>query len=313
MVDKVLAGGRPFPCSLIPFGRQIELSGLPGSGKTTCVAQIAAEVQRTGGLVVVTDTEERIDHPYWTKLGVDTSRILNLTAESLEEVFNKQVSCIELIRNKAPDRPLLMIWDSVGGTSLDAIVDYEEGREKLTVMEAAKKLMMNKARVISTGIELINTRISRSKVCYLYTNHMYSKPGVTYGDPFETPGGHKLKYFATVRLRLKKIGEITTEDPLTGSKRVIGNRVLVTALKNSMAPVLMDLEAAIIQDRGFCNEWSVREIAESMKLIAKAGGWSSWKTPKGEEVKFQGWNGFLEKVVTHAEYADLEAQVIAAL
>lgn len=315
VVDKVLAGGRAFPCSLIPFGRQIEVSGQPNSGKTTLCAQIAAEVQDKAGLVIVTDTEERLDHPYWQRLGVDTSRILSLKAESLEQVFDKQVKAIELMQKKAPDKPLLMLWDSVGGTSLDSIIDYEaEGSNaKLTVMEAAKKMMANKARVIGTGMELINTRISRSRVCYMYTNHLYAKIGTTWGDPFETPGGNKLKYFATVRLRLQTVGEISEEDAVTGTKRIIGQRVLVKALKNSMAPMRIGMEAAIVGDRGFCNEWTVREIAEAIKAITKAGGWSTWKTPKGEEVKFQGWNGFLEKVVPHAEYSDLEAQVIEAL
>jgi protein RecA len=315
VVDKVLAGGRPHPCSLVPFGRQIEISGLPGSGKTTLVAQIAAEVQRTGGLVVVTDTEERIDHPYWSALGVDTNRILNLTADTLEMVFEKQIRAIDLMKKRSPDTPLLMIWDSVGGTSLESLVDFEEtdASKKMSVMEAAKKMMANKARVIGNGIEVVNTKISKSRVCYLYTNHLYTKIGTSYGDPFETPGGNKLKYFATVRLRLHAVGNLSEEDEKTGIKKIYGQKVQVTALKNSMAPMRLSMEAAIIENRGYCNEYTVRELAESMKIITKAGAWSTCKMPSGDEVKYQGWVGFLEKVVEHAEYKDLYAQVCGAL
>lgn len=312
VVDKVLAGGRAFPCSLVPFGRQMEISGPPGAGKTSLCAHIAAEVQSKGGIVIVTDTEERIDHPYWKSLGVDTSRIINLTAETLESVFDKQVVAIQHIKKRAPEVPVLMLWDSVGGTSMNAIVDFEDNKEGLSPMEIAKKQMMSKARIISAGMELINTHISKTRVAYIYTNHLYTKPNVTFGDPQETPGGNKLKYFATVRLRLTPIGEIKEEDALTGGKKIIGHKVLVKALKNSMAPIKVEMEGAVLGGLGFCNAWTVRETAETLKLITKKGAWSYCKIDN-DEISFQGWNGFLEKVVTHPKYAELEMKVIEAL
>jgi len=312
VVDKVLAGGRPMPCSLVPFGRQIEISGLPGTGKTSLCAQIAAEVQANGGTIVVTDTEDRIDHPYWQQLGVDTSRIINLTARTLEQVFERQLKIIQLLREKSPNTPVLMLWDSLGGTSTDSIMDeIEDGSEG--PMEVAKKAMMMKARVISWGMEMINPYISQSKVAYVYTNTLYSKPNVKWGDPFETPGGNKKNFMATVRLRLENCGQIAEENPVTGNKRVLGHKVEVSALKNSMAPMKISAVGAVIGGKGFSNEWTVRDVAEALKLITKAGAWSTWRTSSGEDVKFQGFNGFMDKVVTHPEYPLLVAQVSDAL
>jgi recombination protein RecA len=311
VVDKVLAGGRPYPCSLVPFGRQMEISGDPGVGKTTLCAHIAAEVQSKGGFVVVTDTEERIDHPYWEQLGVDTSRILLLKANTLEEVFTKQHKFIQMSTEKWKDTPIMMLWDSVGGTSIDSILNPEDKNEN--PMDAAKKVMMNKARIISSGMELLNPHIAKSRIAYIYTNTMYTKPNVKYGDPMETPGGRKLKYFATIRLRMERSGQLKDQDDSTNQSRVYGHTVDVKALKNSMAPMLIELEGAIIGGQGFSNEWTIRAVAEKKKLITKAGAWSTWTTPKGEEVKFQGFNGFMEKVAAHPEYPDLEAAVIGML
>lgn len=309
-VDKVLAGGRAFPCSLVPFGRQMEISGPPGAGKTTLCAQIAAETQKQGGLVIVTDTEERIDHAYWSALGVDNSKVINLRAETLEEVFEKQYFAIKTMREKAPNRMVLMIWDSVGGTSSGAVLDEKEDN-KTTFMERAAKQMGREAKIIGNGVKGLSGYIAKSKVCYLYTNHIYSKIGVTYGDPNETYGGQKLKFLATVRLQLKPGAAIKEKDAF-GNVESPGKWVTVKALKNSMSPMLMEKSAVVMGGVGFSNQYLVWDVAKKNKLISGAGAWSTWKTPKGEDVKFQGWSGFQEKVVTHSEYADLESMVIEA-
>jgi recombination protein RecA len=304
IVDKVLAGGRTLPCPLMPFGRQVEIAGLPGAGKTTLCAQIAAEVQSKGGLVIVTDTEERVDHTYWTSLGVDCSKVLNLHGASIEDVFRKQMKAIEIMSGNAPDRLMLMIWDSVGGTATETIKESED--------PMGGEAMLKDVRVIGHGMKVINQMLPKSKVCYLYTNHLYRKVGQTYGDPWETPGGQKLKYFATVRLRLTNIGQIKEKDA-HGNDQQVGHKVAVNAEKNSMAPMRRELTGALIGGSGFSNDYTVMETAVSMKLISKSGAWSTWTTPSGEEVKYQGWNGFLEKVVTHVEYPVLEDQVFQAL
>lgn len=315
VVDKVLAGGRPEPCSLIPFGRQTELSGLPGSGKTSLCAQLAAMVQAMGGIVVVTDTEERIDHPYWARLGVDTGRIINLIGRTLEDVFTNQIKFIQWVLAKAPNQPVLMLWDSLGGTTIDSLQDeIEDGGD---IQEAAKKIMMQKAKIISNNMELINPLVARAKIAYVYTNTLYMDHTVKYGDPWKTPGGEKKNFMATVRLRIKRIGEISDKNEALNKKIIHGHKVVVKSVKNSMAPHLLEIEGAVMGNRGFCNEWTVKDIGERMGFISTTGSWTTWRftdVEGGPEVKFQGWSGFLDAVEAHpAEYDALLKIITAAM
>ena len=305
VIDKILAGGRPMPCSMVPFGRQAEISGLNGSGKTTLCAHIAAETQRMGGLVVVVDTEERMDLPYWESLGVDVSKVMKIKAKTLEEVFNRQEAYIKAYIKTGTSRPMLMIWDSVGGTSSGDVI---EGKEDF--MTNAKKSMGREAKLIGMGVKGLNPLIAECNVCYLYTNHLYRRLDVTYGDPWQEPGGEKLKFQATVRLRLTKVKEIKEEDQF-GNKAKIGQVVKVKANKNSMAPMQMEKEAVLIGGVGFCNDYTVFDIAKRAKLI-NGKGWYT-VTLGGEEVKFQGWGGFQLKVVMHEHYNELVDAVMELL
>lgn len=313
VVDKVLLGGRSVG-SLVPYGRQTEVSGLPGTGKTTLCAHLAAQTQAMGGIVVVTDTEERIDHPYWQGLGVDTDRIINLKARTLEDVFDRQYEFIKASMEKWSDIPILMLWDSIGGTSTDSILDPDPKSQgaKLTPMERGKKAMMVKAKLISAGMEIINPLVAKSKVAYVYTNTLYQRPDVDYGDPWETPGGNKKNFFATVRLRLKVIKQLQEVDADTDTKDVVAQVVEVSALKNSMAPRKRTIPAVVRGGVGFSNDDTIKMFAESMKIITGTT-WMTWKTPKGEEVKYQGWNGFKLKIVPHPEYPSLVEQVLGHL
>lgn len=310
VVDKVLLGGRPIGSSLVPFGRQMEISGEPGVGKSTLVAQIAAQTQRIGGIVAVTDTEERIDEPYWRQLGVNTDMVLRICASTIEDVFRQQAKLIhvraEMARkNYVFDRPFLLIWDSLGGTPSESLFD-----PKNDIMD--QQSVAKKVRVISQGVDGIQGLISRQKVAYLYTNHIYTSIGVKYGDPFETPGGFRVKFLATARIRLSARGDIK-EQTETGDN-IFGSKVMVLTKKNSMAPKRMEKMAAVIGGVGFSNDWTIKDVAEKNKWITKDGAWSTWKAPvSGEEIKFQGWLGFMERVTTHKEYKQLAENAYEAL
>lgn len=313
VVDSVLVGGRDKrkPQSLIPFGRQTEISGLNGTGKTSLCAQIAAQVQAMGGLVAVTDTEERIDHHYWKQLGVDTDRILNLTARSLEDVFNIQIEYLQWAMKEAKNQPIMMLWDSLGGTTTDSLMDeLESGGD---IQETARKIMMTKAKIISNNMEIINPLVAQTKVAYIYTNTLYLDPMVKYGDPWKTPGGNRKDFFATVRLRLKKVGQISDKDESLGKKTIHGHDVVVESVKNSMAPKTFALKGAVLGNRGFCDGYTVKDIAETMGFVVTKGSWTTW-TGENFEAKFQGWEGFLEAIEQYPEeYQKLRALVAAAL
>jgi RecA/RadA recombinase len=279
------------------------------SGKSTLCAQIAAETQSKGGIVITVDTEERIDTGYWTKLGVDVGTILRIQAGSVDDVFNKQYTALNLLKAKAPDKLVLMVWDSLGGTRP---IDMVDDKAKETPMEQAEKFAMRQAKRISQGMELINGVVASTRACYLYTNHEYTKMGVTYGSARETRGGEKPRYLATVRLQLTPIGHIYEEDSVTGQKQVIGNKVQVKALKNSMAGILMTREAVVMANRGFVNEYAVFDIATRLGLITKSGSWAKFKGAE-KEYSFQGFNGFMESVVPTKDYESLFADVVSQL
>jgi RecA/RadA recombinase len=279
------------------------------SGKSTLCAQIAAETQSKGGIVITVDTEERIDTEYWTKLGVDVSTILRIQAGSVDDVFNKQYTALNLLKSKAPEKLVLMVWDSLGGTRP---LDMVDDKAKETPMEQAEKFAMRQAKRISQGMELINGVVASTRACYLYTNHEYTKMGVTYGSARETRGGEKPRYLATVRLQLTPIGHIYEEDVVTGQKQVIGNKVQVKALKNSMAGILMTREAVVMANKGFVNEYAVFDIATRLGLIVKSGSWSKFKGAE-KEYSFQGFNGFMDVVVPTKDYESLFSDVVSQL
>lgn len=281
---------------------------------TTLCAHIAAETQDKGGIVIVTDSEERIDVPYWTNLGVDTSRILHLHARSIEDVFDKQFAALNKAKELASNRLILMIWDSLGGTSTANLID---SKSKETPMEQAKSVYGRQAAEISAGMRLVNEVIAETNACYLYTNHLYHKMNVKYGDPYETYGGNKPKYFATVRLRLKPVAQLQESDNFSKdalkNKKTIGMKILVKAIKNQMSGILLQREAYILAGKGFSNEMTIFEMAKSLKIIKTRGSWSEWESPTGEIIKFQGFNGFINKITSRPEYSTLENEIIRTL
>lgn len=298
VVDSVLRGKRPVGSSLIPFGRQVEISGPNNAGKTTLCAQIAAETQRMGGIVMVTDTEERIAEEYWRTLGVDIDKVLRIGATDLVNVFDKQYLALQVLHRRAPNRPVLMLWDSLGGTAGAEMIDPDSDESP---MEQAGKFNMRQAKQISNGVVLINTVISKTRACYLYTNHEYTDINVKYGSKRKQYGGAKPQYLATVRLQLTPIGAVKEKDDF-GNDTMVGRRILVRALKNSMDGNLLEREAVIMASRGFVNEFTVFEWGKKVGCLESKGSWTTWVSPDGEEIKFQGFNGFEEKVVSHPKY-----------
>lgn len=310
VVDAVLRGGRPLGSSLIPFGRMMEISGLEDSGKSTLCAHIAAEVQSKGGIVLITDTEEKIASDYWSKLGVDLNRVVKIYADNVKEVFDKQFHMLQLAREKAPGRLVLSIWDSLGGTSIHNIVDANSSESP---MEQAEKFSMRRAKQVGEGVELLHGIVAKTRTCYLWTNHEYTKMNVKFGSPREVRGGKKPKYYATVRLQLTPVGALTETDAVTGRTKEYGQQVLVKALKNHMSGIKLQRPAYILSGVGFSDEMTVFETARKMKAIT-GKNWYEWVTPKGEVVgKFQGYKGFLEQVVPHPEYKDLYDAVLQTM
>lgn len=299
LIDSAIAGGLPMPRPIIPFGRLTEIAGLNGTGKTTLLGQIIAETQATGGIAAVIDTEQAIDLAYFEKLGVNLSRLIIVQCDTIEDVFTRLVSLVEAIKEfGSEDRLICIGWDSLGGTPTKA----------QAAAEADDHFYAEAAKVVGKNLQRLIQMISRERIALVFNNHLYRKMDVKYGDPWETYGGEKVKFYSTLRIRLERVGAIgegKDEDKVT-----IGHRVKVKVVKNKMAPMLRAVEVPCIGNHGFSLNYSTFEHAIKQGLVV-GKTWRTWSTPAGEEVKFLGWKGFQEKVMVHPEYPELVQQVVS--
>jgi len=296
LIDSAIAGGLPMPRPLVPFGRMTEISGLNSTGKTTLLGMIVAETQATGGIAAVSDTEQALDLAYWEQLGVDLERLIIVPAATIEEVFEKDEALIEVIRDAGDERLICLGWDSLGGTPTKA----------QEAAAADDKFYAEAAKVVGQNLQRVVNKISKQRIAFVITNHLYRKMDVKYGDPWETYGGEKMKFFATLRIRLQSIGAIS--EGTDEEKTTIGHKIKVKILKNKMAPILRTVEVPCIGGFGFSLDYSVFEQGQKQGIIAGTT-WKTWKTGK-TEIKFQGWRGFREKVMTHPEYPELVSEVV---
>lgn len=300
MIDSAIAGGNKVPGG-IPFGRLTEIAGRNGSGKTTLLGHAAAATQRMGGVVAICDTEQTLALDYWSKLGVDLDRLILGQVECIEEVFEWMEHLILTIKSFNANVPVLVGWDSLGGTPTKAQLNAKADQHFYA--EAAKVVGKNLQRTIHL--------ISKEKIALVFANHLYRDINVQYGDPWASYGGEKVQFFSSLRIRLVKgpavsEGGVDDEDEF---KEVIGHKNKVQIIKNKMAPVLRTIRVPCLGNRGFDTGFLVFDQGIKMKLLSKNKSWVKWETPKGDEINFQGWKGFLEKVVPHPEYPSLSDDV----
>jgi recombination protein RecA len=292
LIDSAIAGGLPMPRPLVPFGRMTEISGLNTTGKTTLMGMIIAETQATGGIAAVSDTEEALDLAYWEQIGVDLSRLIIIPALTIEEVFTKVESMVDVIREMGDERLICIGWDSLGGTPT----------KEQEAAAADDKFYASAAKVVGQNLQRIIGKISKKRIALVINNHLYRKMDVKYGDPWETYGGEKMKFFATLRIRLQQIGQIN--EGSDEEKQTIGHLVKVKIIKNKMAPILRSVEVPCIGGYGFSLDYSVYEHAQKQGLITG----KQWKEWNG--TKFQGWRGFRDKIMTLSDYPELVQKVI---
>jgi recombination protein RecA len=303
MIDWAVAGGLPMPRPIIPFGRITEIAGLFGTGKTTLLGHIAAETQFMGGVAVIIDVEHALDLSYMEKLGVDLSRYIVVQADTYEEGFHKARVLVQSIQKHDPDRLVCIGWDSVGATPTQAQMDNDDASNVYGIA----------AKVVGQNLQVFNGMIAKNKIAMLFTNHLYRRIGVTYGDPWESYAGEKFKFFATLRLRLARVG--TLKEKGEGSeedddKQTIGHKIKVQVMKNKMAPYLRSVEVPCLGGLGFSMDYCVLEQGIKQGVIGGDKAWKNWETPGGDKIKWQGWRGFQDKMLVHPEYPKLVETVI---
>jgi recombination protein RecA len=239
----------------LPRGRIVEIFGPESSGKTTLCLSIIAEIQRQGGNAVFVDVEHALDPRYAKVVGVDLDNLLVSQPESGEDALNIAET---LIRSGAVD---VIVIDSVAALVSKQELDGQMGDSTVGVQ----------ARMMSQAMRRLTAAISRTNCVVIFTNQIREKIGVMFGNPETTPGGRALKFFSSVRIDIRRIGQI--KEP-TG--KVIGNRTKIKVVKNKVAPPFTECEFDIMYTEGISRTGSVLDLGIEHKILEKKGAWIAY-------------------------------------
>ncbi len=268
----------------LPRGRIIEIYGPESSGKTTLAQHVAAEVQKRGGIAAIVDAEHALDPEYARALGVNVDELLISQPDTGEQALEITE---QLVRSGAVD---LVIIDSVAALVPKAEIEGEMG-DSLPGLQA---------RLMSQALRKLTAVVSKTRTTVIFINQLRMKIGVMYGNPETTTGGNALKFYASVRLDIRKI------ETLKKDSREIGNRVKVKVVKNKVAPPFRLAEFDIIYGKGINSVGCLLDVAVELNLVKKAGAWYSYK----EERIGQGRDASIAFLEQNSKiYKELEALV----
>lgn len=278
LVDLAIANR---PNAGLPVGRITELTGLEASGKSLMGGHLLAETQRKGGLAVFIDTESSVDRQFMKAIGVDTNKMMYIPVETVEEVFEKIEEIIALVRKSSKNRLVTILVDSVAAASTAKEIAADHGQEGFAT---------GKAIIISKAMRKITGLIAKQRICLCFTNQLRQKVGfVGLGDPYTTSGGKALAFHASLRLRLKSVGQIKN-----GDKEAIGIKTKCTVIKNRMGPPMRSVEFDIFFDRGIDNygnwlekliEWDIVTNAKKVKVAGEKKTKKQLEEEKEEDKK----------------------------
>jgi recombination protein RecA len=272
-----------------PRGRIVEIYGPESSGKTTLTLTVIAQAQKAGGLAAFIDVEHALDPTYARKLGVKMEELLVSQPSSGEEALR---ICETLVRSNALD---VVVIDSVA-----ALVTRQELEG-----EIGDATVGAQARLMSAALRKLTAIISKARTCCMFTNQIREKVGIMFGNPETTPGGKALKFYASMRVDIRRIGAIKSADGV-----VTGNRTKVKVVKNKLAPPYTEAEFDIMYNEGISGVGSLLDLAMEFDILQKRGSWISYK---GTQLA-QGRDACKEALKADAAlYAEVEEAVRAKL
>ena len=268
----------------VPKGRIVEIYGPESSGKTTVALHIVAQAQKAGGDAVFIDVEHALDPVYAKALGVDIDSLLVSQPDTGEQALE---ICEALVRSGAID---VVVVDSVAAMVTKAEIEGEMGDSHVGVQ----------ARLMSQALRKLTGAISKSNCTVIFINQLREKIGVVYGNPETTPGGRALKFYASVRLDVRR------QEQLKNGTEIIGNRTRVKVVKNKVAPPFKEAEFDIMYGQGISREGEILDLAAQLDIINKSGAWFSY----GETRLGQGRDNVKQYMKENPEFTEEIARLV---
>jgi len=271
-----------------PRGRVIEIYGPESSGKTTLAIHAIAEAQKCGGIAAIIDAEHAFDKSYAEKLGVDTTNLFVSQPDNGEQALE---IADHLIRSGAID---IIVVDSVAALTPKAEIEGDMGDSKMGLQ----------ARLMSQALRKLTASINRTNTCVIFINQLRDKIGVMFGNPETTTGGNALKFYASVRIDVRRIGQ------LKDGEAIVGNRTKVKVVKNKVAPPFKQAEFDMIFGEGISKLGEIVDIGADLEVIKKSGSWFSYGSTK----LGQGRDAVKQMLRDNPELAaELETKIMDAL
>lgn len=262
----------------LPKGRVVEIYGPESSGKTTLAIHAIAEAQKAGGIAAFIDAEHAFDRFYAKNLGVDIENLLISQPDNGEQALEITEN---LIRSGAID---IIVIDSVAALTPKSEIEGEMGDSKMGLQ----------ARLMSQALRKLTSTISKTGACCIFINQLREKIGVMFGNPETTTGGNALKFYASVRLDIRKVSQIKD------GEKAVGNRVRVKVVKNKVAPPFMQSEVDIIFGEGFSKTGEIVDLGVDLGILKKSGSWYAY----GETKLGQGRDAVKSLLADNPELAD---------